>query len=702
LWRLAYLINPKVLGLITEYPSGFIFACLFLGGVYSFILYYRDLKSGPQTAVLWSMVVLRFLSVSIISFLVLSPLIRQSEKLIQKPIVVIGVDNSRSVILAGDSAYYKSTFPSEINKLAHQLGKKCEVRIYSLGEHLKNGFDASYADVYTDISAFFNEVTTRYSNRNAAAVILASDGIYNKGTDPFYAAQKIPFPVYTIALGDTNLKKDINIHQILVNKTVFKGDKFPVEITVEMNKCNGLNSRLTLSRGNRIMESRDVKATSNRFLQKVTFLIDAGETGMIKYSLRLSDLEGEADGQNNRMDFFVDVTDTRQKVAVIFDAPHPDIGAILKAVEGSLHFETDLIRSDSLPKNFDKYDLAILNQLPSVVNMVDLTSLLKSRTSLLFIIGSQTDLNAFNHLKIGLVINSAKSIISESQPVLNKSFSLFELPKADDEIFAGSPPLQSPFGQYQYSPLTDILFYQKIGTIESQLPLVMFTRLSEKKIGIIAGENIWRWRVDDYIRASSHEAFDLLIDKMVKYLSTKDDKSFFRIHMKSKISENDPVEMDAELFNATYELINGPEVNMTITDESGKAYPFLFNKTLKSYYLNAGLFPVGEYSYKATTTVGPKLYQKKGKFYVERINIESVNLVADQHELFRIATAHDGEMIGRDSISILADKIIARQDIRSVSINQNRMTDLIGNPWLFAVILALLTAEWIVRKREGK
>ena len=86
---------------------------------------------------------------------------------------------------------------------------------------------------------------------------------------------------------------------------------------------------------------------------------------------------------------------------------------------------------------------------------------------------------------------------------------------------------------------------------------------------------------------------------------------------------------------------------------------------------------------------------------MEPVNIESTDLVANHNLLYKIAKSHDGEMVEKADIGKLADKILAREDIRTVSIYQNRMKDLVGNPWLFLAILALLTAEWIIRKREG-
>ena len=689
------------MGLVTEYPFVLGLLCPLLGAGYACILYYRDLKQGLKPATHRLMFVFRFLSVTLISFLLLGPLIKQTDKLVEKPIVIIGIDNSRSMVLTSDSGYYRTAFPKSIDTLVKALQKKCDVRIYSFGGKLATGFDASYRELKTDVSTFFDEVNTRFANRNAAAIILASDGIYNEGTDPFYAARKISYPVYTIALGDTMLKKDILIRKILVNKTAYKGDKFPVEALVEMNKCQGSIAKLTLFQGSRALETKEIRANSDHAMQKVSFMLEAKETGVVKYSLQLSEMEGEGSKLNNSAGFIVEVLDTRQKIALLFDSPHPDITAIEKGLEGSSHFDIDLLRTSDLPKNYEKYDLVILNQLPSVTNVADLAPLLKSKASLLILIGSQTDINSLNNLKPGLIINSANNSFSESQPVVNEDFSLFTMDKKDIAVFREFPPLQCPFGTYQFSPLTEVLFYQKIGNVSTRTPMIMFTRIADRKVGFIAGENIWRWRISDFVQQSSHESFDLMIDKIAQYLSTKDDKSFFRVHLNSRISENEPVEIEAEVLNASYEMINGPDISITITDAENKSYPFIFSKTAAAYYLNAGLFPIGEYSYNASVKVGSAIYQKTGKFFVEQVNIESANLVADHNLLFRIAASHDGTMVNRVDIGKLADKILARDDIRSVSLYQKRMSDLIGNPWLFALIIALLAVEWVIRKREG-
>ena len=131
--------------------------------------------------------------------------------------------------------------------------------------------------------------------------------------------------------------------------------------------------------------------------------------------------------------------------------------------------------------------------------------------------------------------------------------------------------------------------------------------------------------------------------------------------------ENENVEFDAEVYNETYELINKDDVNITITDEKNNSYPFVPGKTDKAYYLNAGTFPVGNYTYQATVKTGKNIYTKKGEFIITPLNLEFLNSVADHNLFYRIAKAHDGEMFYARTLQSLKKKIMEREDIRPVS-----------------------------------
>lgn len=689
------------MGIVTDYPFWFVLLCLLLGGIYTFFLYFRTHKDDINPWQVRAMAAFRFFTVTILSFLLLSPLLKKSSEIVEKPLILFAQDNSLSIAMGRDSLYYKKDYPASLDKLINQLGKKNEIVTFSFGEKLNNTVKTSFSEKATDISDVFDEFISRYSNRNVGAMIMATDGIYNKGSNPFYVAQKLTFPVYTIALGDTLLLKDIILKKVICNRTAFLGDKFPMEVQITADKCNGEKTEVSVVKNNQVLFKKPVSFSGDRVFQKANFFLDAKEKGIQHYSVIITPIENEVNRANNRFEVFVEVRDIREKIALLYQSPHPDITAIRQALESTMKYDLDIKKINEFTEQPNKYNLIILYQLPSLTGINNLSRFTSSTTSLLFVLGTQTDLNAFNNLKTGLQIIAGKNNFSESLASFNQDFALFTTEKELLESVKDFPPLLSPFGNYQYSPVSEILFYQKMGNVTSKIPLTLFFQNPGKKTGIIAGENLWKWRLSDYFQKGNHDAFNGWVNKITQYLSVKEDRSLFRVKCNDRFQENERVEFEAELFNESYEMINQPDVNLTIMDEQDKSYPFIFGKSEKTYYLNAGTFPVGKYTYSASVKVGKNLYQKNGAFIITQMNLETINLVADHNLLFRLAKNHGGEMIYPKNMDDLVEKITSREDIKPVIYTQKRFSDLVGNLWVFLVILVLLATEWFIRKRNG-
>jgi len=671
------------------------------GAVYAFLLYFRTRKDDIHPWLVRAMTVFRFLTVTLITFLLLSPLIRRQTEIVEKPLIILAQDNSLSLVLSKDSDFYRKEYPSKIQELAEDLRRKYEVAELSFGSGISNELRTSFSEKETDISSLFDEVNSRYANRNIGAMILATDGIYNKGSNPFYTAERIRFPVFTIAMGDTLLPRDLILKKITYNKTAYLGDKFPVEILIEANKCNGEKTELQVKKGEETLYTKLLQFSGDRDFRKIDLFLEARPKGLQRYTILIKPVGREASLMNNSQDIFVEVTENRQKVAILYQSPHPDIFAIKQALEGTSKFQVETFKLDAFDQQPANYDLIILDQLPSAQGFSNLTRITGSGASLLYILGTGTNIDAFNALKTGLVITSAKTNFTETLPSLNENFSLFTIDKDLGEVLRNVPPLMSPLGSYQYSPLSEILFYQKIGSVSSKLPLFLFFESSGRKTGVITGENIWKWRLSDYLQKGDQKVFDGLIDKIVQFMAVKGDKSFFKVKVSNRFTENENVEFDAEVYNESYELINTGDVNLTITGAKNTTFPFVMGKTEKAFYLNAGAFPVGNYSWEASIKTGKNVFTRKGEFVVTPINLEALNTVADHNLLFRIAKAHDGEMVYPKEMDKLEKRILAREDIRPGSYVQRRFTDLAGNVWLFMIILALLSAEWFIRKRSG-
>ncbi|MEI6883324.1 MAG: hypothetical protein WCO02_02455 [Bacteroidota bacterium] len=689
------------MSLLTEYSPWFLLICLITGAVFSFGLYYRSRKRPDKPVVLYALLLLRFFSVSLLTFLLLTPLVRTTTRLIEKPLIVIGVDGSQSMVSSSDSAEVRKELRSETEKLQKELSDRYEVALFTFGQNVSSGLPKDFKAKYTDISEFISDLGSRFANRNLGAVVIASDGIYNKGTNPYYAAQNLTVPVYSIAVGDTSLYKDILIKNISVSRQVYLDDQFPFQVMVEMDKLPGKEVRLNIRHLGMVVYSRPVAATGERSVIRLSGMLQAKEKGIQKYSVEVEGAGEEFNKANNKRDFYVEVLESRILVALVYESPHPDISAIVSALASTAKFQITQLNPSELLRNPGEYDLYIFYQLPAASALADPSKLLPAGSPVLYFVGSQTDIAGFNRLKTGLVINSQRKNITDIQAVVNPDFFLFGLDRQTTALVPEFPPLQCPSGTFETGVTSDVLFYQKISNVNTKFPLFMFFDLPSHKTGIIAGENIWRWRIWEYVNKTETRNFDNLICLIAQYLSARNDPSPFRVNFRNRIEEGDPLEFDATLFNPNHELINQPDATLELKNEEGMIYPFTFSRTEKAYYLNAGFFPPGNYSFEARVRTSGAMFKKEGHFSITPLDLEFVNLVADHALLKKLSSRFGGQVISRKDMPKLAGLLKNRSDLKPIIHLQRRYSDLTGEWWMFVLIIVLLFAEWAVRKRNG-
>ncbi len=690
------------MNIVFEYPWWFILFCLLAGFVYSFFLYRKDKKFNESSVwIIRLMAIFRFCAIVILSFLLLSPLLKTVNRSVEKPVIIIAQDNSQSLVVGKDSAFYKKEYKQQLQKLINELGEKYEVRTYSFADKIKELTAAdslSFNEKQTDISSLFDEIETRYSNRNVGAIILATDGLYNKGSNPVYTSEKIKVPVYTIALGDTTIKKDIVLVKVEHNRLAYLGNEFPMQIVVNAKQLKGKTSTLTISKGNTTLFTQIINFNSDGFITTIAVLLQAKEVGLQHYKVKLSTLPEEMSIVNNAQDVFVDVLDARQKILILSDAPHPDIAAIKESIEANQNYEVESYGIADFDKPLKKYNLVILHSLPSTRNPA--LKIIAEINAAGIPVWAFSGANTL--LKTNLSLAAAPSQkTNEVEPLLEQHFPLFTISDELRKAINYFPAVVSPFGTSPTENTSNVLLYQRIGIVDTKTPLLLFNTVGENKIALFTGEGIWRWRLEDFAAHGNHNLFNEFISKTVQYLSVKVDKSFFRITTKNNFFENEPIEMEAEVYNESYELINEPEVNIIITNADNKKFPFTFSKTSNAYRLNAGMMPVGEYKYEAKTKVGDKLYSQRGEFSVSALQVELTNTIADHQLLYSLAKKHSGEMVYPNDMEKLSSKLNSRDDIKSVSYSEKKLRDVINLKWIFFLILTLLSFEWFMRKRNG-
>ena len=662
--------------LLFDYPWYFVLLCLLVGAAYSFALYWQGGRKERQTPKrgVWGTALLRFVTVSCISFLLMAPMVKRQVHTHEKPLVVLLQDVSESVQ------------PASLNTLNSQSS--------ILNSHYEVVLD-SFGGKSTDMAAALQSVADRYSGRNLGAVVVASDGICNQGLNPLTVAPSLAVPIYTVALGDTTQHPEASIGHVRYNQVAYLGNQFPMEVTIHSHLLQGQKGTLTVTHNGKTLWSKTITYTDNDYSTTETLTLEADRPGLQSYTLTLSPSPTRAAATRS---IAIEVVDGRQKIAILAASAHPDVGALRRAIERNPNYEVEVIEeADFNNKKLRDYSLIILHNLPS-----ERFNPRVEQVPAIYIIGSQTDIGRFNAMHTGLEIVAKTRRYDEVTAVHNETFTLFNFDRELCRHLEDAPPLTAPFGTYRTAANLQSLFTAKVGNLDSGRPLIAFGQQQGVRHAFVVGEGLWRWRLQEYLVEGAQEGFDQLIEKMVVYTSLQTPKEQFRVTTRHIYHDNEEVLIEAELYNENYEPVNNADAEITITSKdntaSQKPQQYAFNRSGSGYTLPLGTMPAGHYNYTATTTFAGKNLTTSGSFIVEETHLEQANLVADHALLNTLAQTTGAQMLYSDQLDQLPQLLADRDDLKSIVYAHTRYTELLNLPLIFILIMLLLAAEWGIRK----
>jgi len=685
----------------TTASPWFILLCLAVGAAYAYILYQKKPIWSPQLN--WVLAACRFLIVSLLCFLLLGPLIRHFTRSFEKPTIVLAIDNSQSVTLTGDSTVLNQRL-QQLNKLATQLlDKDVEVEVQLLDKTLETGAltTGQFTQTSTNLSQLLTQIQGNYENRNLAGVVLLSDGIYNQGISPEY--QPYNFPIYPVAVGDTVPRRDLNLKVLYFNKITYLGNRFPIVAELHSNGYAGKAVNVSLKQNNRVLASKTVSVNKDSDIQEITFYTAANTKGIGHYVVEVTAQPDEFTRQNNVRDAYIEIIDGKEKILLLAAAPHPDIKAIKSALDKNENYELDIvIAGQSTPKE-PRYDLVILHQIPDNqgTGLALAKKFLDQKASVWFILGSLGNVAQFNNINNAVKVVTRSFQTDQVFPSFNQNFSIFRFEGSNASLLQKMPPVTVPFADFRLSPNSEVILYQRVGSVVTDKPLLVVNTNQNQKTAVMLGEGLWEWRLEEYNLTENQVAVDELISKTVQYLSSKEDKRKLRVYpVADEFLDSEPVVFEAEVYNDIYEKIYGQKIDLQITNNENKTSAYSFTTAEGSSRFQLSSLSKGVYRYKASTPIKGKAEQVTGEFVVQDQQLEAINTTADHGLLRKLAAQTNGRFFQADQIDQLAGQLTASPPPERVQSREETM-DMINLKWLFFVLLLFASIEWGTRKYLG-
>lgn len=646
--------------------------------------------------------VLRSAVLFILGLLLIGLIFETVDYRIEKPIIINLVDNSSSLRNYKDSNLVSGQLNGLQTALYNELGDEYEIVEMTVGSNVEYGRSSGFSSPLSDLAAGFEKINNDYYNRNVGGILFVSDGNFNSGNNPIYAAEKISLtPVFTLGVGDTIQKRDQYIRNVASNDVTFFKNKFPVEVDIEAIKMGKGGATVSISCNGKVVASQKINyKDGKRDFEHLTFLLDADKIGFQTYTVSVSDATNEFNYNNNKRVFYIEVIDSRSKILILAGAPHPDVSALKQVIEEDQNLEVESVLLKDWKNDLKNVDLVIWHE-PGIGFDANVNNqLIDKNIPVLYCVGPNTASSVIQKLNIGLGVSGGNQS-DEMEGAFNDGFKQFEVSDETKKALDYFPPLKTKFGEMKISGGAEVAIFQRLGAIKKKDPLLYFNKRGSVKYGVLYGEGLWKWKINDFVRTGSFAAFSELFQKTTQYLVVKQNTSALQVTFPKRFTKNEDVIVNATYYNEAMEAITKPVIDLEITDEKGKKSKLQFGVSGSMYKISLGKLKPGKYNWVASTKYNGKFSRKTGVFVVEDIALESLDTYANHNLLNQLSSKTKGTFALLKDYKKIIERIKSRDDIVSISHKEASFNDLIDYKLLFFLLLLLLTTEWFLRRWLG-
>jgi hypothetical protein len=674
---------------------------------------------------------LRFASLALICFLLLKPIVRHLNETEQPPVLAVLVDDSQSMRVvngeAGDTSTQavRENLRPVLTPLLDDLPGTA--RVFAFDRELR-ALSASPLDSLTfsgarsDVGTALDGVRETLQGENLRGVALISDGQYNSGRNPARVADRFSVPVHTVTVGDTSRRRDLQVRRVATNDLAYVDTEVPVRVTLGTDDLGGNTTTVSLRRGNSVLDATDVSLPPGTAELSVDLSYRPEQAGLQQLTVRASAVTGEATTRNNVRSLSQRVLESKRQVLLLGAAPSPSFAALRRVLNGDANTTVTArvpqkdgsFYGGPLPDTLDRYDVIVSAGFPSdpVPNeaVQRVARQLQDGTPGLFVLDRQTDVGAWRRYFSEVLPARPESVqptFSEASfaPVeAERSHPVLQINGADVSLFRRLPPLAVPTTAWTPTPDATVLAEASRPALSQNSPLLVVRRRAGQRTAALLGTDTWRWATLPGDLASAEPLWPGLVSNLLRWVATQNDDRQVRVRPVTATFEGDaPVTFTGQVYDGSMTPVSDATVNVTITDSTGTEFPHTMEPLgTGRYEVNVGALPEGTYTYSAVARQdGRSLGRDQGQFSVGALRLEYQQTRANPVLMRQIAARSGGTAYSTANASSLPSDLAASSSFSSTVVTETTEAELWRTSIFLAVILALLAAEWTLRKRFG-
>ncbi|MFA7421147.1 MAG: vWA domain-containing protein [Melioribacteraceae bacterium] len=659
--------------------------------------------------------IIRSLIFALVLFLIFEPMLSLTKKTNNENSTLLLVDNSKS-ISSKDSLKRSQSILKMIRDL--NLEESINVKLFSFGNKIDSlSFDQPTLnfDVHTTNYSSLLSLLNKHQS-DASSAVLVSDGIITEGADPSYQLEKMQIPIFTVGVGDSSTKKDVELFNVSHNQYIYAETQTKIQATIRQNGFDGNRVILSFYEEDLLLESKEI-LLSNSGINISDFLYTPKTGGEKKLKISASPLTGEFTPLNNQKTFFITVLDTKLKIGLVAGSPSPDVSAIASALESDKNIKVNKFIQVSRDKIWDAKKVNALDS-SSVLFLIDfpssntsqqlisqVASKIEKGTPFFISLSSSTDFGKLKALEAYLpfftrnISPEAFQVLAEIQK--NEFASNFSQLGNAVTVWNNLPPVFQSASEVIPKPESKVIVKSKVREATLNSPLIVLRSIGNQRSFAINANNYWRWSLQASER--NPDFFKNFVNEIVKWLSLSGNKKQFNLSLNKKTySANEQVEIMAELYDNSFNPVDTAQVKLEISHADQKNELILTPQGNGIYTGNFIPEGNGDFICTASTQLnGGSVLKSTTRFSVNSSSIELLDTKMRVDYLKLLANSSNGEYFGIENYDNLAQKLIDASKKKSSGTLIKNELELWNYSWILGLIVLLFATEWFLRKRFG-
>lgn len=723
-----YFVKSFTLGLAA---SPWIVALVILAA-FAFAVYsYRRTSPPVRPPRRWTLITLRTLGVALLLMALFEPVLSLLGVNAEEPQVIVAVDNSQSMTLSGQDSSRLAEARAIAGRLGgSELGPSSSFVLFAdsaLPLRMPAGLDSLDASGgETRLESPFTLTADSLRLRNVRAIVLLSDGRYNSGANPLFAAEGLGIPVYAVGLGDSTEPRDLSVQQIFTNEITYLGSELPVEVRLKSAGYDGGTATVTLRDDNGVVASQQIAMAPGTNDYIATFLYKPRAEGVAKLRADIGGGGQELTDKNNSRSAFVKVKSNKRRYVLLAGGPNPDAAFIRRLLGEDKNIDVrtyiqrgttgEFIEGKLEPGSFRETEAVVLVDFPTASTSPEAIRTVKSAVQsanlpLFLIMGSNIDVNKLKELESLLPVSFGVARGNEMQvsPDITGAGTNSPITRVRSmDAWNTLPPIFRSETGVRAKPEAEVLATTKLGSANLDDPLIVSRRLGRSRSLAVLGYGIYRWQLlGEGPQAARGEqvpgVLEDFIGNSLRWLAVRDEEKQVRIVTSKQLYNlGEPVRVLAQVYDESFNPLSDAEVAVSVQG-GGRTYSLALAPSGSGRYeATLSNLPAGDYSFGGRATSGGReIGRDEGRFTIGEIGLEFLQPSMNAELLRSLAGRTGGRFYTARTSGSIAEDILANKGFSPRTVESASDYPLWNYPWVLIAALAMFTLEWTIRKRSG-